>query len=374
MKAIALTSLILFLSATSSDAFEVVPPLPRATASVVIEPAGHTDHPLQLAISCTSGIVTLYSLSLLGLEEYSRRTLLDPTFLSFLFQVDDEEVSRPHLRAERYRGDIVLSSYETALKHSSYPVRGMKQVQGGMEMRSLNGDVLLYSAKSLSAAMEHLSRKCEDLSFSSQLAKVETPSDLQKHSLVPLHLIRGGYYKLEDRENEEGEVSMLFMEAGIGDWTSIERARSLTSLAKLINSIRPKVDIDLTLITGGADRYAAGMASSRLTYSAKSETLTVRGNDFNIGEDFYSLLQEFVKADVIYSTSYRKPAKLDLVYNLFREKYKGDPGLLNDIAYQGLEMKEFNLSLADAPTPFTYKLVLQDARAALCDDYYSLCF
>ncbi|SFK98837.1 hypothetical protein SAMN04488518_11383 [Pseudovibrio ascidiaceicola] len=374
MKAIALTSLILFLTAAYSDAFEVAPPLPRATASVVIEPTGHTDFPLPLAISCTSGIVARYNFSLLGLEEYSHRTARDPKFMSFLFQVDDEEARHLSLRAERYRGSIVLSTYEEASRPSSYPVEGIKQVQGGMEIQSLNGDVFLYSAKSLSAAFEYLGRKCEDLSFSSQLVKVETPSDLKKHNLMPLQFVSGGYYKFEDEENEDGEVILIFKEVGIGDWTSIERARSLTSLAKLINSMQPKVDIELALLTGGADRSAAGMTSSALTYSAKSETLVVEANDFHIGEDFYFLLQKYVKADVSWWLTFGKTEKLELEYNQFRKKYKRDPELLNDVVVQGLKMKEFNLSLDDAPTPFTYKLVLQDVRMALCDNYYSLCF
>ncbi|WP_109317572.1 hypothetical protein [Pseudovibrio ascidiaceicola] len=374
MKAIALTSLFLFLTTAYSDALEVVPPLPGTTASVVIEPAGHINSPLQLAISCSNKMVTQYNFSILGLGAYNRGTMQSMRIVRFGFQIDDEEVSSPDLRAERYRGGIVLSTSEDVLKLSSYPLEGLRQVQDGMEMRSPNGDVFLYGAESLSEAIAHLERKCEDLSFSSQLMMVEIPSDLQRYNLVPLHYEMGSYYKSRDKGSREEKVHVMLREVGIGSWTSIERARSLTSLAKVINSIIPKADIRLTLLAGGADRKAVGIVTSTLSYSADSDTLVVDGSDFQVGEDFYFLLQKYVEADVHWPYAHRKREKLEFVYNQFRKEYGGDPEQLNENALNALEMEEFNLSLSDAPAPFTYKLVLQDVRSALCDELAGQCF
>ncbi|AEV37525.1 hypothetical protein PSE_3017 [Pseudovibrio sp. FO-BEG1] len=378
MKAIALTSLILFLTTAYSDAFEVIPPLPDATASVALEPAGRINSPLRLAISCTDRMVAQYKFSILGLGVNGREDMQNLKFVLFEFQIDEGGVSSPELRVERYLGDIVLSTYEIYPRSASYPVKGLKQVQGGMEMRDFYGKSFLYGAEDLAAGMGYLERKCEDLSFSSQLAKAETPADLQKHGLVPLHFYMGGYYKLKDEGDEErnegGEVFMVFREVGIGNWTSIERARSLTSLAKLINSTLPEVDIELTLLAGGTDRMAAMVTSSVLTYSAKSDTLVVEGNDFQIGEDFYLLLQKYVESDLMWPGVFRNQEKRELIFNQYREEYGRDPEQINDYAIQELKTKEINLSMGDAPVPFTYKLVLQDARMALCDDFVSLCF
>ncbi|QUS57327.1 hypothetical protein [Pseudovibrio brasiliensis] len=374
MKAIALTSLILFLSATCSDAFEAIPPLPDATASVTLEPARRVDSPLRLAISCTSRMVAQYKFSILGLEGNGREDMQNLEFVRFEFQVDDGEISRPELRIERYLGGIALSTFERFFRPASYPVKGLKQMQGGMEMRGSDGKTFLYSAESLSAAMEYLGRRCEDLSFSSQLAKVETPSDLQKHGLVPLQFYTGGKYRVEDGGIEKKKVNMMFKEVGIGDWTSIERARSLSSLAKLINSISPKVDIKLTLLAGGADRVAAVVATSRLSYSADTETLVVSGNDFHVGGDFYLLLRKYVGSDVMWPGVVEDLEKRELIFNQYREEYEKDPEQINGNVFQELKRKEFNLNMSDAPAPFTYKLVLQDARLAACDDFVSLCF